>query len=129
MQSNNFDADAMVKVLMDQFNMGQRQANAILDQVIPGDDPYWEPLGQPTGKAKLTDVVATIEVNTVERVERRYVVEIREADCDERRERDMMEIDDEEILVMAEEKVRNGDVHKFTEGNADIDEVLRVEKV
>jgi len=68
-------------------------------------------------------------VNTVERVERRYLVEFEDAD--------VLKtlgivgghlVDDEDCKAYAEEKVQSGEVHKFTEGNADIEEVLSVEE-
>jgi len=58
------------------------------------------------------------EVNTVERVERRYVVQI---DTDK-----LEDLDDGDWTVRAEEAVRCGEQHKFTEGNAEIEEVLSV---
>jgi hypothetical protein len=48
------------------------------------------------------------EVNTVERVERKYVVQI---DTEK-----MEDLDDGDWKVRAEEMVRTGEVHKFTEG-------------
>jgi hypothetical protein len=55
------------------------------------------------------------EVRTVERVMRTYLVEF-----------DSIEEDESEDAVRAEEMVQCGDVHKFTEGDAEIEEVLGV---
>jgi hypothetical protein len=63
-------------------------------------------------------MIKVYEVNTVERVERRYLVEIDTSEG----------LDEEEYFVQAEERVRCGEIHKFTEGNADIEEVLEVKE-
>jgi hypothetical protein len=60
------------------------------------------------------------EVRTVERVERLYTVQFSIAG--------KQKADDEDYRVRAEEMVQCGEVHKFIEGNAEIEEVLSVTK-
>lgn len=65
-----------------------------------------------------------IEIQTVERVTRTYRVQV---DEDDFMDAATGHADTEEIKVHAEEQVISGAVHKFTEGDAEIEEVIRVE--
>ena len=62
------------------------------------------------------------EVNTVERVQRRYLVQVDTA-------RFKPSATEDDFKLHAEEKVCSGEQHKFTEGNAEIEEVLSVEHI
>jgi hypothetical protein len=68
------------------------------------------------------------EVNTVERTERRYLVEFTDKDVATYNDTPVNQVDDEDRKVYAEEMVTSGNIAKFTEGNADIEEVLSVEE-
>jgi hypothetical protein len=69
------------------------------------------------------------EVNTVERVERRYLVELTDKNVADDLGIPLNEVTEEERKVYAEEQVTSGDfIGKFTEGNADIEEVLEVKE-
>ncbi len=63
------------------------------------------------------------EVVTVERVERRYLVEFDTVDIARLNNLPVGQVDDDDCKVYAEELVTSGERIKFTEGNADIDEV------
>ena len=67
-------------------------------------------------------------VNTVERVERRYLVEFFDEDIARLTGTPVGQIDEQDRRVYAEEIVVDGSMAKFTEGNADIDEVLEVKE-
>ena len=71
-------------------------------------------------------MIKVYEVNTVERVERRYLVEFTTADVANAMGQPI--VDDEDCKVYAEELVQGGEVHRFTEGNAEIEEVLSVKE-
>lgn len=73
-------------------------------------------------------MIKVYEVNTVERVERRYLVQFNTADVARLTGQPKGLIDDEDCKVYAEELVASGEVHKFTEGNAEIEEVLEVKE-
>lgn len=64
------------------------------------------------------------EVYTVERVERRYLVEFTDEDVAYAHMID--KVTDEDRKVYAEEQVKSGEITKFTEGDADFDEVIDV---
>lgn len=68
------------------------------------------------------------EVNTVEHVERRYLVEFDTKDVARETGLPVGQVDDEDCKVYAEERVTSGEDIKFTEGNADIDEVISVKE-
>lgn len=65
-----------------------------------------------------------VEIQTVERVWRTYRVQV---DEDDFMDAETGFADTEEIKVHAEEQVISGAVHKFTEGDAEIEEVIQVE--
>lgn len=72
-------------------------------------------------------MIKVYEVNTVERVERRYLVQFTTADVAQQLGQPI--VDDEDCKVYAEELVATGEANvKFTEGNAEIEEVLSVKE-
>jgi hypothetical protein len=73
-------------------------------------------------------MIKVYEVNTVERVERRYLVQFNTADIARLNGLPVGQVDDEDCKVYAEELVVSGEISKFTEGNADIEEVLFVKE-
>jgi hypothetical protein len=68
------------------------------------------------------------EVNTVERTERHYLVEFTDKDVAIYNDFPVKEVDEDYRRIYAEEMVTSGNIAKFTEGNADIEEVLSVEE-
>jgi len=66
-------------------------------------------------------MIKVFAVKTIERTERTYLVQLTKPYADS-------QYDLEELKAEAEEQVRCGAIHKFIEGNADIEEVISVEE-
>jgi len=65
-------------------------------------------------------MIKVFEVQTIERVSRTYLVQIDTKDSP------LLDWPTEDLKALAEEQVRTGEIHKFTEGDAEIEEVLSV---
>ena len=74
------------------------------------------------------DMIKVYEINTVERVERRYLVQIDTKELARENGIPVGQLTDEDFKVYAEELVTSGEQIKFTEGSADIEEVLSVKE-
>jgi len=69
-------------------------------------------------------MIKVFEVRTVERVWRTYLVQMETTDTNTVSGKSTWS--NEDLKIAAENFVRDGSVHKFTEGDAEIEEILSV---
>lgn len=72
-------------------------------------------------------MIKLFQIDTIEHVERRYLVQIDTEKFNLEEARSIVDSGNN-LSRYATEKVMNGEIHKFTEGNAEIYEVVSVQE-